>query len=85
MYLFSNGTIKIANQRFTSVKNDYCIVFETTASIVEVEDDKTIPAQAFDLTPIREIEKISHMKALDVMGVIIDITEQETVKLKNKQ
>ena len=25
------------------------------------------------------------MKALDVMGVIIDITDQETVKLKNKQ
>ena len=28
VYLFSNGTVKIANQRFTSIKNDFCLVFD---------------------------------------------------------
>ena len=59
VYLFSNGTIKIANQKFTSIKNDFCIVFETTSQIVEVEDDGSIAVQAFDFTPIRNIEKVT--------------------------
>jgi replication factor A1 len=31
VYLFSNGTIKMSNKRFSSVKNDFCIIFEKTA------------------------------------------------------
>ena len=42
VYLFSNGQVKMANKRFTSVNNDFCLVFEKTATIVEVEDDGTI-------------------------------------------
>jgi len=34
VYLFSNGYVKIANRKFTSVKNDFCVVFEKNASIV---------------------------------------------------
>lgn len=42
MYLFTGGVVKMANKRFTSVKNDFCIVFEKNASICEVEDDGSI-------------------------------------------
>jgi hypothetical protein len=28
VFLFSNGTVKIANQKFTSIKNDFCLVFD---------------------------------------------------------
>lgn len=28
VYLFSSGIVKMANKRFTSIRNDYCIVFE---------------------------------------------------------
>lgn len=31
VYLFSNGVVKMANKRFTSIKNDFCIVFEKNA------------------------------------------------------
>ena len=33
VYLFSNGTVKIANQKFTSIKNDYCIIFDRSSEI----------------------------------------------------
>ena len=33
VYLFSNGSVKIANQKYTSVKNDYCIVFDRNSDI----------------------------------------------------
>jgi hypothetical protein len=45
----------MANKRFTSIKNDFCIVFEKNAQIVEVEDDGSIAEQAFDFTNIRGI------------------------------
>lgn len=44
VYLFSNGNVKMANKRFTSTKNDFCIVFEKNASIVPVDDDGSIAA-----------------------------------------
>lgn len=33
VYLFSNGTVKMANKKFTSLQNDFCIVFEKHANI----------------------------------------------------
>lgn len=44
VYLFSNGQIKMANKKFTSIKNDFCIVFEKHANITEVADDGSIAA-----------------------------------------
>ena len=31
VYLFSNGCVKMANKRFTSIKNDFCLVLEKNA------------------------------------------------------
>jgi ssDNA-binding replication factor A large subunit len=42
VYLFSNGTVKIANQKYTSIKNDYCIVFDRNSEIEEAADDAKI-------------------------------------------
>lgn len=44
VYLFSNGTVKIANQKYTSIKNDYCIVFDRNSEITQAEDDTKIKA-----------------------------------------
>jgi replication factor A1 len=79
VYLFSNGVVKMANKRFTSIKNDFCIVFEKNAQINEVEDDGSIAEQAFDFTNIRGIQEILQMKTLDVVGIITEISEKETV------
>ena len=42
VYLFSNGEIKIANKKFSSIKNDYSIIFNSNAEITIVEDDESI-------------------------------------------
>jgi replication factor A1 len=55
VYLFSNGVVKMANKRFTSIKNDFCIVFEKNAQINEVPDDGSIAEQAFEFTDIKNI------------------------------
>jgi len=39
VYLFSGGSIKMANKKFTSIKNDYCISFDKSTDIKECMDD----------------------------------------------
>ena len=85
VYLFSNGVVKMANKRFTSIKNDFCIVFEKNAQIKQVDDDGSIAAQAFDFTDIRDIQEIIQMNTLDISGVIIEVSEKETVNLRSGQ
>ena len=50
VYLFSGGNVKMANKKFTSVKNDYSIIFEKHSYISEAKDDGSIAksAEAFD-------------------------------------
>lgn len=42
VYLLSNGEVKLANKKFSSIKNDYCLVFNNNAEIIPVEDDESI-------------------------------------------
>jgi len=55
VYLFANGTVKMANQKYTSIKNDYCIVFDRNSEIEEVEDSELISVVGFSFTTIDEI------------------------------
>jgi len=38
----------MANKRFTTVRNDFCIIFEKNAEIKEASDDGSITQQAFE-------------------------------------
>lgn len=55
VYLFANGEIKIANKRFTNIKNDYSIIFNMNAEISLVNDDESIQSQAYNFMTINEI------------------------------
>lgn len=35
VFLVANGSIKLANKKFTSIKNDYCLNFDQNADIKE--------------------------------------------------
>jgi len=52
VYLFSNGYVKLANKRFTSIKNDYCLNFDKGGDIEEVPEDVSIKNQGFDFIKI---------------------------------
>lgn len=82
VYLFSNGCVKMANKKFTSIKNDFCIVFEKNAQIIDVEDDGSIAAQAYEFCDIKAIQDVQQMKTLDVCGVIAEVSETEMVNLR---
>lgn len=59
VYTYSNGTVKIANKKFSSIKNEFTIIFEKNAKIDEVDDDGSIASleSAFDFSTIRSLDE----------------------------
>lgn len=58
IYLCSGGTVKLANQRFATVKNDFCIVFDKNAEINEVPDDTSIELKGYNFVKICDIPTV---------------------------
>ena len=59
IYTFAGGEVKLANKRFTSIKNDYCLTLGHDTEIEEVrEGDNQIQEAAFSFTGLKEIENI---------------------------
>ena len=42
VYTFNNGTVKLANKRFTSIKNDYCLTFSKDSICEQCAEDDEI-------------------------------------------
>jgi ssDNA-binding replication factor A large subunit len=42
VYTFANGQVKMANKRYTSIQNDYSIVFDKNSTVELVQDDHSI-------------------------------------------
>mmetsp|Transcript_12810 Transcript_12810/g.19843 ORF Transcript_12810/g.19843 Transcript_12810/m.19843 type:complete len:687 (-) Transcript_12810:51-2111(-) len=84
VYTFSGGQVKMANKKFTSINNDYNIVFEKHSKIEKAKDDGTILAQAFDFHPISSIEETQDSKSIDILGVVTEVGEAESIPLRNQ-
>jgi replication factor A1 len=83
VYLFSNGYVKMANKKFTSVRNDYSITFDTRSLIEPASDDGAISRHSFDFMPIDQMKEVFQKKTLDVVGIVINVEEKESIKLKS--
>ena len=79
----SNGQVKLSNTKFTSIKNDFALVFEKEANIVEVPDDATIDEQVFSFTTIKDIGQLDQIKTLDVVGVVKEVGALTEIVIKN--
>ena len=65
--------VKIANKKFTSIKNDYCLTLSNHSKMEEVQEDAGITQSGFSFTGLKEIEEIVSACTLDVVGVIVDV------------
>jgi len=48
VYIFCKGQVKIANQKFTAIKNDYSLTFNPYSEITVTDDDSSISKTAFN-------------------------------------
>eukprot|EP01138_Halocafeteria_seosinensis_P008597 gb/GECG01008787.1/.p1 GENE.gb/GECG01008787.1/~~gb/GECG01008787.1/.p1 ORF type:complete len:685 (+),score=106.24 gb/GECG01008787.1/:1-2055(+) len=83
VYIMGGGRLKAANRRFTSIKNEYEITFDTRATIEACQDDDKIENEHFDFVSIGELEKMSTEGTIvDVIGVAKDVGEVATISTK---
>ena len=74
MYTISGGMVKLANKKFTSIKNDYCLTLDRLAVVKETKDDEVaIGKLGFSFTNLTEIEQIVTSCTVDVIGVVMEV------------
>ncbi len=83
VYLISGGQIKIANKKFTSISNDFCITFDKNTTIEEASDDESIGAQGFCFVSIDQINEFEQNRTVDTIGVIINAGTISSFQPKN--
>lgn len=81
VYTFSRGCVKLANCRYTSVKNDYCIVFDLQSEIRMVEDDESIQTQCYNFKTVKELMTLTP-RTIDIIGILHQIGPAKEKPLK---
>lgn len=82
VYIFSKGTVKCANQKFTAIKNDYSLTFSPFSDISLTEDDQSISKAVFNFTTLSEVQTTREGKTLDFIGVIVSVSDVSSISLK---
>ena len=82
-YLVSNGNVKMANKKYTSIKTDYCINLDASSRIEETADDPAIPKIAYNFTPISKIADLPTGTVIDVIGMVREVSDMTTVARKD--
>jgi len=88
VYTFSRGSVKIANRNFNRTRNEYCLNFDTSASVEESAD--VIDASAMQTR--LKFEKIDQLPVfvdkramIDVIGVVTSVGATGSIKRKADQ
>jgi len=81
---FSGGKLGQANARFNTLKNEYELSFDRSASINPIsEDDNTIKAMHFDFIKLADIENMELQSNVDIIGVVKDFQPVTSLTAKS--
>jgi replication factor A1 len=72
VYTVSNGTIKLANKRFTSIPNDYQISFQDDTEFKEAKEDTSIRHEAYAFKNLKDLADMQTQSTVDVIGVVTE-------------
>ena len=83
----SNGYVKVANKRYTTIRHDFCITFDQFANIKEADenDNLNIKGGGFNFTTLQEISepKGENPSMIDVIGVITECQGPTQIQIKS--
>eukprot|EP00727_Mastigamoeba_balamuthi_P002510 m51a1_g12256 putative synapsin short isoform (746) ;mRNA; f:169341-171976 len=74
-YCISDFIVKDVNRKFSKFKDEHEIVLTVGTAVKQVRDDKTIPEASYNFTPIDEICSRAVDETIDVIGVVMGVSE----------
>lgn len=83
IFTFSNGQVKLANKRFTSIKNDYCLTFSKDSICEKCAEDEEIQSVSFTFTGLDSIEELVQSHTVDVIGVVLEVGPSSSINMKD--
>ena len=77
VYTISEAFVKMANKRFTSIDNDYCIVFSKESKVEKCADDVDIQSNSYNFTGLEDINDIVQSKKQNRFESLINSKESQ--------
>ena len=76
--------MKLANKRFTTIPNDFCITFDQHAKIEEVQEapDARIQGGGFNFTTLRQVAEAEQVHMIDLIAVVTEVQPMGSIQLK---
>ena len=67
--------MKLANKRFTTIPNDFCITFDAYAAVEEVQEtpDALIQGGGFNFTTLRQVSEAEQVHMIDLIAVVTEV------------
>lgn len=73
----------MANKKFTSIKNDFSLIFDQSTEIEEAKDDVQINKSGFSFSDIQTIQQLMANHNVDVIGIVTEITPVGQINAKD--
>jgi replication factor A1 len=73
----------MANKKFTSIKNDFCLTLGRETEIQECGEDVSILNNGFSFTSIELLKQTPGTATVDVIGVVFEIGPVGSIKMKS--
>merc|ERR1719409_1123572 len=76
VFTISGGKVKVANKRFTHIKNDYSLSLEAHSEVTPVaDDDSSIDAQNYQFISIQDIAQKENFAYVDLCAVVVRVDD----------
>jgi replication factor A1 len=82
IYTIAGGRLKVANLQYNTCKSQYEMTLDQNSEIHLQDDTGEIQAQSFELTKISQLEQVEQGKNVDVIGIIQEIGDVQTLLSK---
>ena len=82
VYTIAGGRLKVANLQYNTCKSQYEMTLDQNSEIHLQDDAGDIQEQSFDLTKISQLEQVEQGKNVDVIGILQEIGEVQTLLSK---
>eukprot|EP00486_Rosalina_sp_Unknown_P008984 CAMPEP_0201592414 /NCGR_PEP_ID=MMETSP0190_2-20130828/190319_1 /ASSEMBLY_ACC=CAM_ASM_000263 /TAXON_ID=37353 /ORGANISM="Rosalina sp." /LENGTH=309 /DNA_ID=CAMNT_0048051181 /DNA_START=706 /DNA_END=1632 /DNA_ORIENTATION=+ len=86
VYLISKGQVRLARKGYSHIKNDYSITLNEHSEVIPVNDNNNdIEQQKYRFTPIEQIQQVEPKSFVDVIGVVIDVSDIQPIMSSRTQ